>query len=312
MTESDKNNAMGEEIAQHTAIISLLFFIVAGIFLIGPMLGSLLSLPFLGFDITALTSFVQNLGGDPSQRTAAIAFQGGTAIGAFFVAPWLWLKLVKRRNPSVYFSGGKVLPLAMFLAVALSFSMMIFNSGLIEWNKGLEFPAFMKGFEEWARNAENQADALSSFMTNFDSFGQFLVGLIVIAGLAGICEEFLFRGVLQTEIQERSGNIHVAVWVSAFLFSAIHFQFFGFFPRLVLGVVFGYLYAYSGSLWYPVFAHFLNNAFVVCSAYILGKNTSELSNVTESTPWYLVVLGLIGTVALMVWFKSLFPKKKTA
>jgi membrane protease YdiL (CAAX protease family) len=37
-------------------------------------------------------------------------------------------------------------------------------------------------------------------------------------------------------------------------------QFYGFFPRFALGVLLGYMYLWSGTLWLPILAHFINNA----------------------------------------------------
>jgi uncharacterized protein len=129
----------------------------------------------------------------------------------------------------------------------------------------------------------------------------FLMGILVIGVLAGIGEEFLFRGVLQPKLHLFTGNAHVAIWLSAFIFSAIHFQFYGFFPRMMLGAVFGYLYLYSGSLVYPIIGHILNNTFTVVLVYLnkLGKIEFNI----DETDQVSIPLALIGLLILVVGFR---------
>ena len=99
-------------------------------------------------------------------------------------------------------------------------------------------------------------------------------------------EEMVFRGVLQQVVQGKSRRAHWAIWTCAFLFSAIHLQFYGFFPRLLLGAFFGYLLVWSRNLWLPIFGHFLNNSMVVCIAYVTGNasdNTLEALGTAQSS-----------------------------
>ena len=96
------------------------------------------------------------------------------------------------------------------------------------------------------------------------------LNLVIIALTPAIAEEFIFRGVFQKIFYGLLRSGHLAVWFTAFLFSTLHFQFFGFIPRFILGLVFGYLFFWSGTLWLPVISHFVNNAFPVVLVYIEG------------------------------------------
>ena len=98
--------------------------------------------------------------------------------------------------------------------------------------------------------------------------------------------------------------MHVAIWVSAFLFSAIHLQFFGFVPRLLLGVLFGYIYYWSGNLLYPVLAHFINNGFTLVMLYLyqIGITEMDIEN-TESVPVMVVLVSVILTFGLLAFFR---------
>lgn len=191
----------------------------------------------------------------------------------------------------------------LLLLLPLLFGFMLFDAKVIEWNMNINFPAFLEGFETFAREMEDQAMKMTKFLTDFQDFGEFLAGVLVIGVLAGIGEEYFFRGVLQPKLHRYLGNAHAGVWLAAFVFSAIHFQFFGFFPRLLLGALFGYLYLYSGSLVYPIVGHVLNNSFTIVMVYLnkLGVVEFDIED-PEGVSWYTVVLGLIVFVVCMRLF----------
>src|SRR5690606_27732574 len=113
--------------------------------------------------------------------------------------------------------------------------------------------------------------------------------------------EFLFRGCVQGILMRWFKNPHTAIWVTAIIFSAIHLQFYGFLPRMLLGALFGYLLFWGKSIWLPVLAHFLNNAFATISAFYLkrqGKSLDEL-NFSEEIPDYLYLISFIVTAVLL-------------
>lgn len=140
-------------------------------------------------------------------------------------------------------------------------------------NRQMELPAFMAPVEEWMRTQENLAEQLTNILLSNNSIRVILANLIVIAIIAGITEEFLFRGALQRVIGEWTTNPHLIIWIAAILFSAFHLQFYGFLPRMILGAYFGYLLYWGKSIWLPVFAHFTNNAFAV-----IGMSDSRLKD----------------------------------
>jgi hypothetical protein len=130
-----------------------------------------------------------------------------------------------------------------------------------------------------------------------------LVNLFVVAVLPALGEELLFRGALQGTLLKHTKNIHLSIWVSAALFSAIHMQFFGFFPRMILGAMFGYLVVWGGSLWYSIWAHFINNAAMVLLMYFIYKEKLDADLETlggNDGDWmYVVASVLIG--GLLLW-----------
>jgi hypothetical protein len=127
--------------------------------------------------------------------------------------------------------------------------------------------------------------------------------------LPAIGEELLFRGVLQKLIQKMTGSSHWAIWITATLFSALHLQFFGFLPRLLLGALFGYLLEWTGTLWLPILAHFINNASGVIVFFITGEG---LESDKPDTPIFnnSVFLGaLVCGVVVWLLLRYLYSKK---
>lgn len=154
-----------------------------------------------------------------------------------------------------------------------------------EWNQAISLPDFLAPLEAWMREAENTAAELQERFLAGTSYIDLLVNVVVMAITPAICEELLFRGVLQNHLAKWFKNVHVAVWVSAIIFSAIHFQFYGFFPRMILGAALGYLLVYGKSLWLPIAAHCFNNFMAVVAAWSLNK-FEVIQNVEAATPTY--------------------------
>jgi membrane protease YdiL (CAAX protease family) len=180
-------------------------------------------------------------------------------------------------------------------------------SPVVEWNANLELPEFLKRFQEMARAKEDQLAEFTKAVTQFHTLPDMLLGLLVIALLPAIGEELVFRGLIQNEFWRGSKNIHVAVWASAFVFSAIHMQFFGFVPRMLLGALFGYLYYWSGNLAVPIFAHFFNNGFSVVAIYLEHQQVinTDVEQV-ESAPWPAVLAGVVLAALLLVYLWRFF------
>ena len=151
------------------------------------------------------------------------------------------------------------------------------------------------------RRAGNSLRALLERLTN-----NRLTGL-----LTGLGEEMFFRGALQRICCDGMRRRHLAVWTAAFVFSTLHFQFFGFVPRLVLGAFFGYAYLWSGSLWVPVIGHALNNSAVVAFMW-MGNNSIDAAAMDEagSQSAVVAIVSAAVTVAMMVAYKKILANGK--
>lgn len=135
---------------------------------------------------------------------------------------------------------------------------------LVRLNAELSLPESMSGVEQWMRASEDRAQEIVEIMLGGTGVASLIISILIVGVLAGLSEELFFRGALQNIFSSSRMNRHVAIWLTAFIFSAFHMQFYGFFPRLLLGAYFGYLLYWSRSLWLPVLIHIFNNSLVVC------------------------------------------------
>ena len=157
------------------------------------------------------------------------------------------------------------------LVVILAFCIFPITSFTGQLNAGMHFPVWLSGVEKWMTEKEDYADKLIDTLVNSNSFWLMSLNVVTIALIPAISEELIFRGVFQKIFVNLFKSGHIAIWFTAFIFSTLHFQFFGFIPRFILGLVFGYLFFLSGTLWLPIISHFINNSFPVILTYIQNR-----------------------------------------
>ena len=179
---------------------------------------------------------------------------------------------------------------------------------VVEWNKSIHLPDSLRTIEDLMRMAEDMAEAATEHLLSGTSIGKLLANVMVVGVMAGVSEEMFFRGGMQRLLTFGRWNTHAAVWVVAIVFSAVHFQFFGFVPRMLLGAWLGYLLVRTGSLWVPIFAHALNNSLVVVASWLGDTGriaTGSLDNLgipqSGEFPWLSLGSAAV-TIALIVWF----------
>ncbi|NGM60996.1 CPBP family intramembrane metalloprotease [Sphingobacterium sp. SGG-5] len=174
---------------------------------------------------------------------------------------------------------------------------------LAKWNASLSLPASMEVIERWMKTQEESMATLTEQVVMVDSISLLLLNIVVMAVLPAIAEEFYFRGSLMQIVRRAVRNTHLTVWITAIVFSAIHLQFYGFFPRVVLGVFFGYMLVWTQNIWVPVLGHFVNNASVTVMAYYYakqGKTYQELQNY-ENYPIIVYIGSIILTGLFGYW-----------
>lgn len=147
---------------------------------------------------------------------------------------------------------------------------------------------------EWASSMEANTNSMVQNLLIVDAPYELLFNLIVIALIPAIGEEFVFRGIIQQKLGTAFKNKVTAIWVTAIIFSAIHLQFQGFIPRLILGALLGYLFYWTNNLWIPIIAHFFNNALQIVLQYLYQQQLSPLDiDNTESLPIWLSIISVI-------------------
>lgn len=186
-----------------------------------------------------------------------------SAIGTFLF-PALAVAWLCSPDPEAYLCMKRRTNMRVLVLVLVSMVLMSPTITLTTLlNKEMVLPSFLAPVENWMKAQEALAEQLTNTLLAGKGIFTFLSNLIVIAVMAGITEEFLFRGALQRIFGQWTSNHHIVIWSAAILFSAFHLQFYGFLPRMLLGAYFGYLLYWSRNIWIPVFAHFANNAFAV-------------------------------------------------
>lgn len=232
-------------------------------------------------------------------------FQGITTIG-FFIVPALFILFISGNSIGKYFglnrvpSGRKLIIAIILMPVAIFLIMM-----LAKINHYLPFP-------EWVYSSELRSAAITDNLLRTDSFTVLLANLFVIALLPAVGEELFFRGLIQKAIVNKTSNVHIGVIITAAIFSAVHFQFLGFIPRMLMGIILGYMFVWSKNIWYPIIAHFINNAIAVITIYYNPELSSSGSTelYSETTLFIAGIISAVIVYILLIMFFRISKQRK--
>ena len=251
--------------------IGIKFIIIVGILVFFAVLFLFISDALLS--LLAITDEVQTL-----KFTQLVSGIGLFICGSFALAYLL------SQNIRSFLSFRKTQVIVLVLAMLSVFVVIPFINFLAELNNQITFPEAFRALEETLRAYEDKLAGLTeSLLLSDRSLSGLFLNLLIIAAVPALGEELLFRGVIQNSLARSLNNEVWAVWITAFLFSAIHFQFYGFIPRMLLGAYFGYLLIWSRSIWVPVAAHFMNNATIVVFYYFMKKDPATFDIETVGT-----------------------------
>lgn len=190
-----------------------------------------------------------------------------------FILPAILTAAMVTNRPDRLFETERRPDMRLLLyAVAVMIVSMPVMNAIVMWNESLTLPDSLHDVESWMRMTEENARRSVETLLGGSTVGDLVVSIFLIGILAGLSEEIYFRGTMQRLLASEKLNAHSAIWITAIIFSIFHFQFFGFFPRLILGAFFGYLLYWSGSLWLPVAVHALNNTIVVVTSWYTKIN----------------------------------------
>lgn len=226
-----------------------------------------------------------------------------------FILPVVMLAMLSKRTDLVpmshtlWMTKGPTLKSILLVVLVWIVSLPAMNY-VVEWNQNIEFPSWLQGLENQLRDMESDATAAANKLLDVQSLGMMIFMVLVVGVLTGMGEEIFFRAGLLGTMLHGKVNKHLAVWAVAIVFSAIHLQFFGFVPRILLGAWLGYLLVWTGEVWTPIIAHALNNGSIVLVTYLAKQNyISDNYLETTGTGDHWMALGsAVATVLLLVVF----------
>ena len=270
-------------------VVSIVLFCT----LIFSMVAALLADAIYGVDLISDPGALNDLDNPVVLSAMKLIQLLSTGIGMFLISSVV-IAILFSHQPINYL-GLQRAPIAeVFLHITIiMFAAVPLINLMVEWNQQMHLPSGLAGLEEWMKASEDNAMRITEALLNMHSISELSYNLLIIAVLPALGEELLFRGILQRLFKELTGNIHWAIIITSVIFSAIHMQFYGFIPRMMLGILFGYIYYWTGNLWITILAHFINNGAAVIFAYIASVKELPFNQDTIGTNagdiWMLVV-----------------------
>ena len=275
--------------------------------LLAAFAGLLAGRVIFGISLNAVINLLANPS-TPGAVTFMKFYQMINQVGFFIVPVFLFAFLVNT-SPAGYLTfrvkpGG----IALLISALVIYTILPFNSFLNELNMDMKFPSFLRDVGEWMKEKEFQAGELTKTILKTHSLWGLTLNLIVVALIPAFGEELLFRVTGINLLKELTKNVHWAILLSAFGFAFLHFQFYSFLPRFLLGILLGYLYAITRTVWVPVFAHFVNNASSVVIFYLyynghIGVSMEDFG--TTDNMFYIV-----GSLLMTLWLMSMLYYKE--
>jgi len=259
------------------------------------------------FALLAVLVWTIITGGNASEIGSLKLLQLFQSIGLFILPP-LVLAYLWNERPFSYLYLDKKTNLSNVGFIVLFMIVVIpFVNLLGDLNQQLVLPKSLAGLEAWMKTSESETAILTEKMLDVHNLQGLIFNIFLIAMIPALGEELFFRGTIQNVFREWKGAV-AAIWITAFIFSAIHVQFYGFIPRFLLGAFFGYLLVWNGNLWLTIIAHFTNNVIAVIF-YYLKNNGYQIIDIdkigTGNTLWIGCVSGLLAFVGVILIKKRL-------
>lgn len=286
-----------------SAPVQLLWFLfivfLSGLFTY--LLGLLLAVPVFGLTMNELQVALAE-GASPTNLNIFLYFQFISQAGIFIVPPLLFGWLVKKNNLFFFHLDRAPAGRSLFYVFLIAFTILPIINVFATLNQELQLPEAFEALQKWMEIREVAAQEITQQFLGRTSIKALLINLFLIAVIPAIGEELFFRGVLQKTFTSWFKNAHLAILITSILFSALHMQFFGFLPRMMLGLLFGYYFYWSRSLWLPIFAHFVNNGAAVIVAFLAARGTVETNyedfgNYNQQLP--VIVLNTVISIAML-------------
>jgi uncharacterized protein len=286
------------------ARLALFLLLIIAFLLFSSLLGFVVLMPFLGSGV--ISQLVSPDYSNPAIVNASKALQIINMAGGLLLPALIYSWLIEG-DPNPFLKRSQFPGwLIMLISALLFLTVQPIISYTNDLNGQLHLPAALSGLESWMLNMEHQAQQITDAFLATTSILGLLINLLMIALLPAIAEEFVFRGVLARLFHNWTHNKHWAVIISSLVFAGIHLQFYGFLPRFLMGMALGYLFFWSGSLWLPVIAHFMNNMLSVVVEFLYRKGIMSLNSdqVGFSDNIIIVILSLILSIGLFFYIRK--------
>ncbi len=277
-------------------------FIILVTFLVIFLIGFLIAVPVFHINIIDLPNVLTNYT-EPNNIRILKYLQTLQAIGLFIIPAFI-IGYVFNSKSIKYLKFEQITIRPIVFTIIILFASIPIINFLAVLNEAMQLPDWLSGIENWMANKETDAQKLTEAFLKMDTLGSLYFNILMIGILPSIGEELIFRGIFQRLFAEWTKNIHWGIIIAALLFSAMHMQFYGFLPRFLLGVLLGYLFYWSGSIWIPILGHFVNNTTAVILYYFYSdKMTENIENFGASQDSYVyLILGIVVVVPLLYLF----------
>ena len=287
-----QDNLFIENLKQSTGMRIFIFLVIL---LVSSLIGIAISAVFL-------------FSGDTGMKIG----QGISSIFMFVVPPIVYYFITRKEHQMHDLGLRRLSPQwwLILIGAALMIVSIPVTTTLTTWNESMNLGGAFAKLEEYLKALEETAQAATEQMLNVDTVGGMLFNLVIIALIPAVGEELTFRGVLQQSLT-RKMNPHVAIILSAAIFSFIHFQFYGFLPRMLLGILMGYMFYITNSLWTSMLMHFVNNGATVVLYYLNNIGVIEdAESFGETQNVLIIAVSAMITIGLIVWsWKKAQPKR---
>ena len=263
-------------------------FILIALMGAGALISSFLSIPIWKLLTGEGFQHLQANMSNPEYASPVRVMQIFMAVMMFFIPAWATAVIINRSPFSfLHLNKAPSLQGLLWAAVVMGSTLVLASelTTVMEW-----IP--LKGeWEQKFKAMEEQYMKQVDVMSQMNGIVDLLLSLVVMAFLPAVTEEFFFRGGFQNMMQRSTQSVWVSAIITALFFSAIHFSYYGFLSRWALGLVLGLLYVYSKNLWYPIWAHFVNNALAVGQIFYLRKTgQSVMDHLDDQFPVWMIVL----------------------
>jgi membrane protease YdiL (CAAX protease family) len=293
------------------SILILLALIIAGT-IVGSILAMFLLEPILGISVLGNTDVLNIYSNNPATPMALKFFQFFQVFFSFIVPAHLFARFHSNNQSAEYLQLKSTSNIHFILGALMIFLISPLISFLNEINQNISLPAFLSSLESTFKSLEEKSKIATELFLNVNTTADIVVNFFIVAILAAVSEELIFRGVLQRLMGTVVRNIHLNILICSVIFSAFHLQFYGFIPRLALGMLLGYSFHFSKSLWVPIMIHFLNNATAVLVDLLYKRNLISLNpNENEYFGYGGLFISIISTITLFWYWTNVYKKSNT-